>query len=66
LIRRFAGSRKFPVFENPCPSARTSRRGEIKGLLDRLYRSNRKIKGNIFRAMHHVRPEYLLKAPPGP
>jgi tRNA 2-thiocytidine biosynthesis protein TtcA len=63
LIRRFARSREFPVFENTCPSARTSRRGEIKGLLEHLYRSNRKIKGNIFRAMHHVRSEYLLKAP---
>ncbi|MFY9941481.1 MAG: ATP-binding protein [Desulfobacterales bacterium] len=64
LIRRFARRRAFPTFETNCPSARTSRRREIKGLLDHLYRSNRKIKGNIFRAMHHVRSEYLLKPPP--
>jgi tRNA 2-thiocytidine biosynthesis protein TtcA len=61
LIRRFARSRAFPKFENTCPSAKGSKRQEIKGLLKQLYRSNRKIKGNIFRAMHHVKAEYLLK-----
>ena len=62
LIRRFAESQRFPVFENPCPTAKTSKRQEIKSLLQQLYRSNKKIKGNIFRAMSHVRPEYLLKS----
>jgi tRNA 2-thiocytidine biosynthesis protein TtcA len=61
LIRRFAEDQRFPVFENPCPTAKTSKRQEIKSLLKQLYRSNKKIKGNIFRAMSHVRPEYLLK-----
>lgn len=62
LIRRFAEDQRFPVFENPCPTAKTSKRQEIKSLLKQLYRSNKKIKGNIFRAMSHVRPEYLLKS----
>ncbi len=61
LIRRFARSRQFPDFENPCPTARTSKRREIKDLLNQLYRSNKKVKGNIFRAMSHVKPDYLLK-----
>ncbi|MGD8257736.1 MAG: ATP-binding protein [Desulfobacterales bacterium] len=61
LIRRYASERHLPVFENPCPTAKTSKRREIKMLLNQLYRSNRKIKGNIFRAMSHVKPEYLLK-----
>jgi tRNA 2-thiocytidine biosynthesis protein TtcA len=30
-------------------------------LLKQLYRSNKKVKGNIFRSMSHVKPEYLLK-----
>lgn len=60
MIRRFAKDMAFPEFINPCPSAETSRRAEIKGMLKTLYRSNRKIKGNIFRAMSHVKPEYLL------
>jgi tRNA 2-thiocytidine biosynthesis protein TtcA len=61
LIRRFAREYRLPVVENPCPSAARSRRAEVKSLLQDLYRRNRKIKGNIFRAMRNVRPEYLLK-----
>lgn len=60
MIRCFATESKFPVFENPCPSANVSRRHEIKKLLDHLYRSNVKIKGNIFRSMQNVRRDYLL------
>jgi len=61
LVRSFATSYRFPVVENPCPSAGRSRRAEVKSLLHELYRSNRKIKGNIFRSMRNVRAEYLLK-----
>ena len=60
-IRRFASEQSLPKFENPCPTAKTSKRQEIRSLLNQLYRSNRKIKGNIFRAMGHVKTEYLLK-----
>ena len=60
-IRRFAAERRFPDFDNPCPTAKTSKRQEIRDLLGRLYRSNKKVKGNIFRAMSHVKPDYLLK-----
>lgn len=60
-IRRFADQQKFPAFENPCPTSGVSKRQEIKSLLKQLYRSNKKIKGNIFRAMSHVKTEYLLK-----
>ncbi len=59
-IQKFAAEKQFPIFENPCPSAKVSKRREIKDMLAKLYRSNRKIKGNIFRAMHNVRSEYLL------
>lgn len=58
-IRAFTRRQEFPVFENPCPSAKTSRRHHLREMLSDLYRTNRKIKGNIFRAMTHVRPEYL-------
>ncbi|MGD2270066.1 MAG: ATP-binding protein [Desulfobacterales bacterium] len=61
ILVRFANDIKFPEFINPCPSASNSKRREIKALLRRLYHSNAKVKGNIFRAMSHVRPEYLLK-----
>jgi len=60
-IERFARDKGFPEFKNPCPSADSSKRREIKKLLKQLYRSNRKIKGNIFRSMSHVKPDYLLR-----
>ena len=60
-IRRFARSMGFPEFVNPCPSAEVSKRREVKEMLNKLYRSNKKIRGNIFRSMRHVREDYLLK-----
>ncbi|MCB2169173.1 MAG: tRNA 2-thiocytidine biosynthesis TtcA family protein [Deltaproteobacteria bacterium] len=60
LIRRFVRQQGLSVFHNPCPSANRTKRQEIKELLRQLYRSNPKVKGNVFRAMHHVRLDYLL------
>ena len=60
VIRRFAKEAAFPVFRNPCPTAGNSRRSEIKSLLDEMSRRNRKIKGNLFHAMHRIRRDYLL------
>ena len=61
LIRKFAGENRFPVFNNPCPTSRISKRKEIKEMLNRLYQGNANVKGNIFRALSHVRTDYLLK-----
>jgi len=61
LIRRFSGEHRFPEFVNPCPSANHSKRQELKTVLKQLYRSNKKVKGNIFRAMSRVKLKYLLK-----
>jgi tRNA 2-thiocytidine biosynthesis protein TtcA len=63
-INRFAQDQAFPEFENPCPTAKTSKRREVKQMLNRLYATNRKIKGNIFRSMSHVKTDYLLNASP--
>ena len=60
LIRKFARDQKFPEFINACPSANTSKRKEVKTLLQQLYRTNKKVKGNIFRAMSNVNLDYLL------
>lgn len=60
-IRQFARQAAFPEFVNSCPSANKSKRQEIKVLLNDLYRTNRKIKGNLFRAMRHVKMDYLPK-----
>ena len=61
-IRRFAQECAFPTFTNPCPTAKVSKRLEIKEMLQQLYRRNKKVKGNIFRSLSHVRAEYLLKS----
>ncbi len=61
IIGRFAKEQRFPEFVNPCPSAGVSKRQDIKAMLKGLYRTNKKIKGNLFRAMSHVKTEYLLK-----
>ena len=60
-ILHFAKTQQFPQFTNPCPSAGATKRSEIKAMLEGLYRTNRKIKGNIYRAMSHVKMDYLLK-----
>lgn len=60
MTRRFSEEMGFPKFENPCPSATLSKRREIKNLLSALYRSNKKIKGNLFSSLSRVRMEYLL------
>ena len=64
FIRKFARERQFPSFENPCPTAKLSKRKEIRDLLNQLYLDNSNIKGNIFRSLSHVRTDYLLKARP--
>jgi tRNA 2-thiocytidine biosynthesis protein TtcA len=60
-LERFSKEMDWPVKQNPCPSSGTTKRAEIKELLSNLYRGNCKIKGNIFRAMRHVKCDYLLK-----
>lgn len=59
-INQFAEDHGFPEFKNPCPTASISKRDEIKKMLNSLYQRNKKIKGNIFRAMSHVKLDYLL------
>jgi tRNA 2-thiocytidine biosynthesis protein TtcA len=58
-IKRFAGRMGLPEIPNPCPSAQNSSRKEIKDFLSAFYARNKKIKGNIYHALSHVRPDYL-------
>jgi tRNA 2-thiocytidine biosynthesis protein TtcA len=60
-IQRLAKELRLPVIKNPCPSAQKGKRQEIKNMLNGLFRTNRKIRGNIMRAMSHARTDYLLK-----
>lgn len=60
LIKRYASAMGWEEIGSGCPTSGFSKREEIKGMLSQFYRGNRKVKGNIFRALHSVRPEYLL------
>lgn len=63
IIRKFAAETRFPVFVNACPTSGTSKRSEVKEMIDRLQHGNPNVKGNIFRALSHVRLDYLLTDP---
>ncbi|MBW1730697.1 MAG: tRNA 2-thiocytidine(32) synthetase TtcA [Deltaproteobacteria bacterium] len=59
LIHRYAKEMHWPQIDPGCPTAVSSTRRQIKNLLHGLYRSNKKIKGNIFHALQNVRLDYL-------
>lgn len=59
LVKKYSKERQFPVIENNCPTGNTSKRAYIKNLLNELERDNKKIRDNIFKAMSHVKPDYL-------
>ena len=62
-ITNFSRILDMPEFVNPCPSAGTTKRGEVRKMLEDMYKKNKHIKGNIFRAMGNVAREYLLETP---
>ena len=59
LISRYARVMEWPEIQLGCPTAGHSKREDIKRMLHQFYRSNKKIKGNIFHALQNVKPEYL-------
>jgi len=59
LVKKYAKERGFPSIENGCPTSRTSRRSYIKGLIKKLEEENPQIRENIWKAMAHVKPDYL-------
>lgn len=63
LVKKYSRARQFPAVKNACPSSENSRRIFIKKLLNELERENKDIRHNIFTAMSHVKPDYLLPVP---
>jgi len=61
LIKKYAREKGFPVIPERCPTSATSRRRYVKELLRKLEEENKDIRHNIWTAMHHVKPDYLLK-----
>lgn len=60
LVRRYAAKMAWEDIDLGCPTAGVSKRQDIKEMLLSFYKSNRKIKGNIFHALKTAKPEYLL------
>ncbi len=58
-IKQYAQQNEFPVFENPCPSAKVSKRIYIKNLLQKLEKDYKGTKENIFKSLRHVKGDYL-------
>jgi tRNA 2-thiocytidine biosynthesis protein TtcA len=59
-IGKYAQSMAWPEIDMGCPTAGSSKRENIKRMLREFYRTNKKIKGNIFHALQNVKPKYLL------
>lgn len=60
LIKKYSKERGFPVLKNNCPSSRTSKRIYVKKLLNKLEKDHEDVRDNIYKAMSHVKPDYLL------
>ena len=60
LVRRYAAKMAWESIDLGCPTGGVSKRQDIKEMLLGFYKSNRKIKGNIFHALKTPKPEYLL------
>jgi tRNA 2-thiocytidine biosynthesis protein TtcA len=54
IIKRYADEMGFSVIESGCPTAASSMRAEMKTLLTNLYHTNKKIKGNISKALQRL------------
>lgn len=59
LVKKYGRERGFPALENMCPTSKSSRRMYIKNLLRQLEKDNKDIRDNIYRAMGHVKLDYL-------
>jgi len=59
-IKKYARECRFPIVENRCPTSKNSRRHYIKTLLNKLEEDNRDIRHNLWTAMGHVKPDYLV------
>jgi tRNA 2-thiocytidine biosynthesis protein TtcA len=60
LVKKYGRERQFPAVKNDCPTSKTSKRVYVKNLLNELERDNKEIRDNIYKAMSHVKPDYLL------
>jgi tRNA 2-thiocytidine biosynthesis protein TtcA len=59
-IERFAREMGFPFGPSGCPSSGKTKRKVVKDLIEKLSKKDRRVKGNIFRALSNVKLDYTL------
>jgi len=59
-IERFAKQMGLPYFPCGCPASGRSKRKKVKELISGLEKENRRVKGNIFRALSNIKLDYTL------
>jgi len=58
-VLALAGLANIVPVKNPCPLSEKSKRGEVRLLLDSLYKQNPTFRNNIFASLANVRTDYL-------
>ena len=61
LVTYLRRERARPV-RNSCPFHRAGKRMQVRRFLERLYRSDHRIRTNIFWGIHNLKPQYLPRA----
>jgi tRNA 2-thiocytidine biosynthesis protein TtcA len=59
-IERFAREMGLPFGSGGCPNSGKTKRKEVKELIEALEKKNRRVKGNIFRALSNIKLDYML------
>jgi len=59
LIKKYVKEQGLPSIENRCPMSKKSKRMHIKKLLRMLEKDNKHIRANIYKALRHVKVDYL-------
>ena len=59
-IERFAREMELPVGPSGCPSSGKTKRKVVKDLIETLSKKDRRVKGNIFRALSNIKLDYTL------
>jgi tRNA 2-thiocytidine biosynthesis protein TtcA len=59
-IERFAREMGLPFGPSGCPSSGKTKRKMVKDLIEALSKKDRRVKGNIFRALSNIKLDYTL------
>ena len=59
-IERFAREMGLPFGPSGCPSSGKTKRKVVKDLIETLSKKDRRVKGNIFRALSNIKLDYTL------